>query len=89
MVTDGLPKAYLIQLCRAELNKLCHIERLPGKTPGSKVSSVKEVIKEHVEDYLTENPTTEKIQIKIKGNGGRVTQNSNFVWMSFTKFTNW
>ena len=35
MVTDGLPKAYLIQQCRAELNKVCHIERLSGKTAGS------------------------------------------------------
>lgn len=60
MVTDGLPKAYLIQQCKSELNKICHIERLPGTTPGSQVSSVREVIKEHVEDYLRENPTTQK-----------------------------
>lgn len=41
------------------------------------------MIKEHVEEYLTENPTTEKIQIKINGEGAHMTRNSNFVLMSF------
>ena len=36
-VTNGLPKSYLIQQCRANFNKLCHIDRLPGKAPGVKV----------------------------------------------------
>ena len=73
MVTDGLPKSYLIQQCRTNLNKLCHTDNLPGKAPGAKVSAVKELIKEHVQEYLRENPTTEKIQIKINGDGARMT----------------
>ena len=28
MVTGGLPKSYLIQQCRGDLNKLCHIDSL-------------------------------------------------------------
>ena len=84
MVTDGLPKSYLIQQCRANLNKLCHIDSLPGKAPGAKVSAVKELIKEHVEEYLRGNPATEKIQIKINGDGARMTRNSSFVLLSFS-----
>lgn len=30
MVIGGLPRSYLIQQCRSELNKLCHIDCLPG-----------------------------------------------------------
>lgn len=84
MVTDGLPKSYLIQQCRANLNKLCHIDSLPGTAPGAKVSAVKELIKEHVQEYLNKNPTTKSIQIKINGDGARMTRNSNFVLLSFS-----
>ncbi|XP_022794722.1 uncharacterized protein LOC111333422 [Stylophora pistillata] len=84
MVTDGLPKSYLIQQCRANLNKLCHIDSLLGKAPEAKVSAVKELIKEHVVEYLRENPATEKIQININGDGARMTRNSSFVLLSFS-----
>ena len=31
MVTEGLPRSYLIQQCRTELNKVCYIDCLPGR----------------------------------------------------------
>ena len=84
MVVDGLPRSYLIQQCRTELNKLCHIDRLPGKQPGAKVHDIRELIKDHVKEYLQENPGTENIQIKINGDDARMTWNSSFVLLSFS-----
>ena len=82
MVTNGLPKSYLIRQCRAELNKLCYIDTLPGKNPGAKVHSAKQLIKDHIEGYLT--PTQKKIQMKINGDRACMTRNSNFVLLSFS-----
>ena len=84
MVTDWFPKSYLIQQCRANLTKLCHIDSLPGKAPGIKATPVKELIKEHLEEYLREKPTTNKIQIKINGDRAHITWNSSFVLLSFS-----
>ena len=84
MVTDGLPRSYLIQQCRTELNKVCHIDCLPWSQPGAKVHAVKDVIKEYVAEYLQETPNTTKLQIKINGDGARMTRNSTFVRLSFS-----
>lgn len=54
MVTNGLPKSYLIQQCKSNLNKLCHIYPLPGKLTGSKIHSVRDVMKEHILHYIKE-----------------------------------
>lgn len=86
MVTDGLPRSYLIQQCRTELNKVCHIDCLPGSQLGTKVHAIKDVIKEYVEEYLQENPNTKKLQIKINGDGAGMTRNSTFVLLSFSIF---
>ena len=42
------------------------------------------MIKEHVKDYVTENPSTKNIQIKINDDGAQMTRNSNFIWLSFS-----
>ena len=84
MVTEGLPRSYLIQQCRTELNKVCHIDCLPGRQPGAKVHAIKDVIQDCVEEYLKQNPNTDKIQIKINGDGARMTRNSSFVLLSFS-----
>lgn len=42
------------------------------------------MIKEYVEEYLQENPNTKKLQIKINGDGARMTLNSSFVLLSFS-----
>ena len=73
MVSKGLPKSYLIQPCRTELNEVCHIDCLPGRHHRAKVHSVEGLIKDYVEEYLRENPDTEKMQIKINGDGAYMT----------------
>ena len=42
------------------------------------------LIKEHVQEYLRENPTTEKTEIKINRDGACMTRNSSFVLLSFS-----
>ena len=68
-------KSYLIQQCRNNLNKLCRIDPLSGKLPGSKVHSLRDTIKDHILDYIKENPNfdpaKENIQIKISIVTGR------------------
>ena len=55
---------------------------------GAKVCSVETVFKEHISDYLKENPdfdtNNDKIKIKINGDVARRTQNSNFILLSFS-----
>ena len=88
MITDSLPRSYLVNQCRDQLNKMCHIEALDGNFEGGKMSSVETVFKEHISDYLTQNPdfdtTNDKIKIKINGDGARMTRNSNFILLSFS-----
>lgn len=38
LIGDGLPKSYLIKQKRTDLNKLNHIERLPGLLPGAAIN---------------------------------------------------
>jgi hypothetical protein len=57
-------------------SSLYHFERIPGNTPGAYVSLESEIfryIKYHV------NPETDKIKIKISGDGSKVSRISNFV----------
>ena len=79
MITDGLPRSYLVKKCRDQLNKMCHIDPLDGNFEGAKVSSVETVFKEHISDYLKQNhdfdPISDKIKIKINGDGARMTRN--------------
>ena len=87
MTIDGLPRSYLVKQCRDDLNKMCHIDPLQGKHIGAKVSSVGDLLKEHVQHYLQQNPsfsTDDKIQIKVNGDGARMTRNSNFILLSFS-----
>ena len=88
MITNGLPKSYLIKQCRNDLNKLCRIDPLPGKLPGSRVHSLRDVIKDHILDYIKENPNfdpaKETIQIKISGDGATMTRNTSFILLSFS-----
>ncbi|CAB4015823.1 Hypothetical predicted protein [Paramuricea clavata] len=52
MLHQGLPRSYLIKQCGDDLNAMCHIDRLPGSSEGAKVHSIREVIVEHVKEYL-------------------------------------
>ena len=88
MITDSLPRSYLVKQCRDELNKMCKIEPLNAKFEGAKVTSVETVFKIHISDFLKQNsdfdPITDKIKIKINGDGARMTRNSNFILLSFS-----
>ncbi|CAB3999311.1 hypothetical protein BSL78_20361 [Paramuricea clavata] len=52
MLHQGLPRSYLIKQCGDDLNAMCHIDRHPGSSQGAKVHSIREVIVEHVKEYL-------------------------------------
>jgi hypothetical protein len=59
-----------------DINSLYHFERIPGNIPGAYVNLESELIrciKYHV------NPETDKIKIKISGDGSKVSRISNFV----------
>ena len=77
-----------VKQCRDELNKMCKIEPLNAKFEGAKVTSVETVFKIHISDFLKQNsdfdPITDKIKIKINGDGARMTRNSNFILLSFS-----
>ena len=47
MVINGLPKSYLIKQRRDQLNKICHINALPGDQEGAQVS-FKDLLKDRV-----------------------------------------
>ena len=87
MIVNGLPRSYLVKQCRHDLNDMCHLEGLKGKFPGTKVSSVKNLFVAHILDYLSKNPgfqaDTDIIQIKISGDGAKMTNYSNFILLSF------
>ena len=90
MITDSLPRSYLVKQCREQSNKKCHIEALDGNFEGGKVSSVETVFKEHISDFLKQNPDfdtiNDKIKIKINGGGARMTRNSISFYFHFLFF---
>ena len=88
MTIDGLPRSYLVKQCRDDLNKMYHIDPLQGNYTGAKVSSVAAILEQHIKDYLNDNATSDTangtIQIKINGDGARMTRNSSFILLSFS-----
>ena len=85
MITDSLPRSYLVKQCRDDLNKMCKIEPLNAQFEGAKVTSVETLFKIHISDFLKHfDPITDKIKIKINGDGARMTWNSNFILPSFS-----
>ena len=67
--------------CQEDINSLYHFERISGNIPGACVSLESELIKYHV------NPETDKIKIKISGDGSKVSRILNFVVLSFSVIT--
>ena len=55
MITDSLPRSYLVKQCRDELNKMCKIEPLNAKFEGAKVTCVETVFKIHISDFFKQN----------------------------------
>ena len=69
--------------CQEDINSLYHFERIPGYIPGAYVSLESEIIR-YIKYHV--NPETDKIQIKISGDGSKVSRISNFV-LSFSVIT--
>ena len=43
LISDNLPKSYLIKQLRSDMNTLCHIQRTPGKPEGVEIDVVQEL----------------------------------------------
>ncbi|EDO30267.1 predicted protein, partial [Nematostella vectensis] len=84
MISNGLPKSYLIKQCRDNYNDLCHIKDLPNNHLGSKCPFA-ELLTIHAADN---NPdfdyANETLKVKINGDGARMTRNSNFIFLTFS-----
>jgi hypothetical protein len=67
-----------------DINSLYHFERIPGNILGAYVSLESEIIR-YIKYHV--NPETDKIKIKISGDGSKVSRISNFVVLSFSVIT--
>ena len=82
---NDLPRPYLIKQKRPDLNKVCLIERVPGKYPGAQVSFV-ETLKEHVNPFLKGQPDHDirkPINVKIYADGAKMSRTTHFLLLSF------
>jgi hypothetical protein len=70
--------------CQEDINSLYQFERIPGNIPGAYVSLEIELIR-YIKYHL--NPETDKIKIKISGDGSKVSRISNFVLLSLSVIT--
>jgi len=84
LIGDGLPKSYLIKQKRTDLNKLNHIERLPGWLPGAAIDFTSS-LKNHIRELLSNKPELkgETIKVKLSGDGARMSRSTNFMMLSF------
>ena len=87
MIADGLPKSYLVKQRRDQLNDICHISPTPGDLEGAQMSFTG-LLKERAADMISreegKNWAEEPIQVKISGDGARMTRNSSFILLSFS-----
>ena len=80
------PRSYLIKQKRSDLNKLSHIEKVPGNYAGAQISFV-DTLQDHIRDYLKSHPShprEEPIKIKISGDGAKMSRTTNFMILSFS-----
>ena len=84
MITEDLPKSYLVKQLRGNLNKIYHIEQTQGKYPGAKINFTA-TLEEHVKELLNNKPELKDgcIDIKISGDGARMSRTTNFMMFSF------
>jgi len=85
MIADGIPRSYLIKQARNDLNKTYHIEKTPGNCPGSMLNFTS-TLTTHISELLQEKPElkNEKIQVKLSGDGAKMSRTTNFMMFSFT-----
>lgn len=75
-----LPKKYLICQSRSDLNEIFHIQRAPGNVPGAYIS-----LKADLEMLFQkqQRDIPDKLQLKISGDGTKVSRISNFLVISY------
>ena len=77
----------MIKQLRSDLNKVTHIESVPGIYPGAQCN-FEELLTQHAKDYLTANPKhhlNEAIKIKVSMDGARMFRTTNFLILQFLK----
>lgn len=81
MKTGDLPKLHSIVSLREKTNNTFAINRTPGNIPGAYVS-----LRSELTDIIKNRTTNheDKLQIKISGDGTKVTRISNFIVISFS-----
>ena len=83
---DDLPRSYLVKQKISELNKLCHIEKVPGQFPGAQIS-FSETLKDHMRDFLKSHPdhnvAEDPFKVKISADGAKMSKTRNFMILSF------
>jgi len=87
---EDMPRSYLIKQLRSDLNKVTHIESVPGIYPGAQCN-FEELLTQHVKDYLTDNPAhnpNDAIKIKVSMDGARMSRTTNFLILSFCLLQN-
>jgi hypothetical protein len=87
MIVDGLPKSYLVKQRRGQLNDISEVIPTPGEADGAWLSFT-DLLKSRIQDVVNEHDLTdwskEKIQIKISGDGAKMTRKSSFILLSFS-----
>ena len=83
ILSDDLPKSYLVKQLRADMNKTYHIERTRGY-PGARLDFTS-TVRDHVKELLAQQPdlSDSVVQVKLSGDGARMTRSTNFMMFSF------
>ena len=83
---NDLPRSYLINQKRSDLNKLCHIEKYPGIYPGAQITFV-DTLQDHISDFLKSHPNhppQKPIKVTISGDGTKMYRTTNVMILSFS-----
>ena len=71
---NDLPRSYLIKQKRSDLNKISHIQKVPGNYPGAQISFV---------DTLQDHTGIFQISPKPSKGGAKMSRTTNFMILSF------
>ena len=80
MQCESLPRKSTFVACRNEINSKFEVMRTPGLLPGSYLSFKKEI-----NDYVQmREDVPKKLQVKVSGDGAKVSRISNFIVTSWS-----
>jgi len=85
ILCNDLPQSYLIQQKRSDLNKHCHIEKVPDNYPGVQISFL-DTLQDHITEFLETHPNhpmEEPKKVKISGVGAKMSRTINCTILSF------